>query len=202
MAYIICSSTLFCKKSWSAYHTFTRVRKQGTSTARSRLSTQHDSSQHQLQDDTYTASIDGDGAESSCQGRADPQDGRTLLNSMQPEILYGHLADVYRSFVHLQPLPLFDEDQLRGEITEQRGRKYLLHAFCALTLAFSDHELYGDKRSELVAGFAESARHMVLPLAAEGSSRLDVLQTLCLLALTEIKCKTHSASRSMAVRFS
>ncbi|PIA93177.1 hypothetical protein CB0940_05143 [Cercospora beticola] len=163
------------------------LQRQGTSTGPPNHSTRHDKSQRRPRNDTFIANADDGDGESSYQEGADAQDGRSFLNSMQAMILYSHLADVYRSFIHLQPLPLFDEDQLHGEITQQRGRTYLLHAFCALTLAFSDHELYRDKRSELVAGFAESARHMVLPLAAEGSSRLDVLRTLCLLALTEIK---------------
>ena len=99
-----------------------------------------------------------------------------------------HLVEVYSTSIHLQPLPLFDSEELE-QVRQMRPRRYLLDSFCALSFLFSDDSLYGDQQTTIARQYAKSAREVVIPLASDASPRTDILRALCLLALYDMKCR-------------
>lgn len=86
--------------------------------------------------------------------------------------------------LHLQPLPLFDIDQLRTLL--RSAPTYLLWSFLALTVSVSDHDYYREKKHEAVSIYTSSAENVIPALTFEGIPKLEILQSLCLLALKHI----------------
>lgn len=87
--------------------------------------------------------------------------------------------------IHLQPLPLFRLEDLQKYLTT--APRFLLWSFLALTLTFSNHEFYGGRVSEAIEFYTQSAHDTVIKLAAEGVTRLEVTQSMCLLALRYVE---------------
>lgn len=97
------------------------------------------------------------------------------------------LVEVYRTVIHFQPLPLFDPDDLLSRLTV--FPQYLLWSFLALTLAFTSHEFYRNHQADAIELYACLAKDTVMKEAVEGSLKREVVQSLCLLSLKEIKGK-------------
>ncbi|KAK2468983.1 hypothetical protein H9L39_19420 [Fusarium oxysporum f. sp. albedinis] len=102
---------------------------------------------------------------------------------MAPDIL-DHLIDVYRVKLHIQPLPLFNIGTLREVLAN--AQPYLVWSFLALVLPLSSPEFPGHPDPETVALDTQSAKSTVMRMAADGIPRLDVVQSLCLLALKDV----------------
>ncbi|WKT51592.1 hypothetical protein QSH57_016562 [Fusarium oxysporum f. sp. vasinfectum] len=102
---------------------------------------------------------------------------------MAPDIL-DHLIDVYRVKPHIQPLPLFNIGTLREVLAN--AQPYLVWSFVALTLPLSSPEYPGHPDPETVARDTQSAESTVMRMATDGIPRLDVVQSLCLLALKDV----------------
>ncbi|PWY93101.1 hypothetical protein BO94DRAFT_359431 [Aspergillus sclerotioniger CBS 115572] len=109
----------------------------------------------------------------------------SAANPYPPTQTLEHLIYVYRRTLHLQPLPLFNIDTLRTHLT--RAPEFLLWSFLALALTFSSHEFYQNKESEARKFYTQSAEEAVLKMAIEDIPRVEVIQSLCLLALRHIK---------------
>ncbi|SCO90116.1 uncharacterized protein FRV6_14244 [Fusarium oxysporum] len=105
---------------------------------------------------------------------------------MAPDIL-DHLIDVYRVKLHIQPLPLFNIGTLREVLAN--AQPYLVWSFVALTLPLSSPEYPGHPDPETVARDTQSAESTVMRMATDGIPRLDVVQSLCLLALKDVMGK-------------
>jgi len=73
------------------------------------------------------------------------------------------------------------------QLNQMQSQQYLVDSFCALTILFSDHSLYGDQKLACAREHADAARNVVNSLSLEASSQLEVLQALCLLALFDMK---------------
>ncbi|ENH68902.1 hypothetical protein FOC1_g10000682 [Fusarium oxysporum f. sp. cubense race 1] len=95
-----------------------------------------------------------------------------------------HLIDVYRVKLHIQPLPLFNIGTLREVLAN--AQPYLVWSFVALTLPLSSPEYPGHPDPETVARDTQSAESTVMRMATDGIPRLDVVQSLCLLALKDV----------------
>ncbi|KAJ4039126.1 hypothetical protein NW756_008440 [Fusarium oxysporum] len=110
---------------------------------------------------------------------------------MAPDIL-DHLIDVYRVKLHIQPLPLFNIGTLREVLAN--AQPYLVWSFVALTLPLSSPEYPGHPDPETVARDTQSAESTVMRMATDGIPRLDVVQSLCLLALKDVmgRCEVFS----------
>ncbi|OQV05766.1 Fungal Zn2-Cys6 binuclear cluster domain-containing protein [Cladophialophora immunda] len=108
-----------------------------------------------------------------------------------PQVL-DYLVDIYRKKIHLQPLPLLNPEDLRTII--DNSPQYLRWSFLALTVSFSNHDFYKGKSSEAIKLYSRSAADTVMKLAAGGNSRVDILQSLCLLAFKDIKA--HKLTRA------
>lgn len=100
-----------------------------------------------------------------------------------PEVLC-HFVGVYENKLHLQPLPLFDIDNLPGEVAY--FPEFLLHAFMAITLPFLEHSFYGDRKPTVIDFYVRSARKTTIGLASQGILSLNILQSICLLTLVDI----------------
>lgn len=99
----------------------------------------------------------------------------------------GYLVEVYRAAIHLQPLPLLRLDDLAEYLA--RAPQFIRWSFLALTLSFSSHQFYLGKEAEAIEFYTRSAEETTNRLAVEGSSSVEITQSLCLLALSYIKSK-------------
>ena len=91
--------------------------------------------------------------------------------------------------IHLQPLPLFDFNKLQTLL--HSAPSYLLWSFLALTVHFGNHDYYLDNKLEAIRFYTQSAERVIPALAFEGVPKLDVQQSLCLLAMKHILGKYH-----------
>lgn len=115
-------------------------------------------------------------------------DDLTRLYSSSPPIeVLKYFIEIYRTKIHMQPLPLFDLSDIQQVLSGTS--QFLLWSFLSLTLKFSSHQFYGGKEPEAIAFYTRSAEDQVMKLAVEGATCPKVSQSLCLLALSEIKGK-------------
>jgi hypothetical protein len=101
---------------------------------------------------------------------------------------------VYLRDIHLQPLPIFDSRSLQEHLSGSPS--FVRYGFYSLTMSFMD--CFEQTDSGSMESYADSARQQAILLAASGDPRVDVLQTLCMLALIDIKCK-HSCTQKVNV---
>ncbi|PTD10733.1 hypothetical protein FCULG_00007723 [Fusarium culmorum] len=113
-------------------------------------------------------------------------------NPEPPADLLSDFVGAYREKLYFQPLPLFDPRRLQLKIGTLPH--YLRWSFLALTLHFTSHNFYYGLEANAIEYYTTSARSIVVDMAAEGLAQLEVLQTLCLLALCDhIAGKTSRA---------
>ena len=108
-----------------------------------------------------------------------------FLRPEPPADVLEYFVQVYRLAVHFQPLPLLCLDGLAEYLT--RAPRYLRWSFLALTLRMSGHQFYAGGDTETADYYARGAEETTSRLAAEGVSNVDLIQSLCLLALTHIR---------------
>ncbi|WAO86322.1 Zn(2)-C6 fungal-type domain-containing protein [Fusarium falciforme] len=122
-----------------------------------------------------------------------------------PEALK-HFVDVYRTKLHLQPLPLFNVQGLEEQLAT--GPQFLLWSFMALTMMFSTHPFYEGQESAAVDFYTCTAEERIKSLASEGVLIPELTKSLCLIALKHLKTQqlarawmtTGTASRLEALR--
>ncbi|KAH6979029.1 hypothetical protein EDB82DRAFT_448608 [Fusarium venenatum] len=113
-------------------------------------------------------------------------------NPEPPVDLLSDFVGAYRERLYFQPLPLFDPRRLQLKIGTLPH--YLRWSFLALTLNFTSHNFYYGLEAKAIEYYTTSARSIVVDMAAEGLAQLEVMQTLCLLALCDhIAGKTSRA---------
>ncbi len=96
-----------------------------------------------------------------------------------------HAIQVYKTKLHLQPFPLFNLLDLHDRLVQ--GAPYLRWAFLALCLSFTSPEFIQGEGPESVQHYSRLGHEVAVRLAAEGTATLEVLQALCLLALSDMK---------------
>ncbi|KAE8416583.1 hypothetical protein BDV36DRAFT_310045 [Aspergillus pseudocaelatus] len=101
-----------------------------------------------------------------------------------PVEVLGHFMEVYRTRIHFQPLPLFNLEGLRDRLAN--SPRFLLHSFLALSLNFGSHEFYRGREQEAVQLYTRSAEDATMKLAVEGISKIEVIESLCLLAVKDL----------------
>jgi hypothetical protein len=84
-----------------------------------------------------------------------------------------------------RPLPLFATDNLRTCLASSAA--FLRWSFLALVLLFSSHPLYNGKEAENAEYYANSAYDAITPLTTEGVAKIEIVQSLCMLALRDLK---------------
>ncbi|KAF2156375.1 hypothetical protein K461DRAFT_275486 [Myriangium duriaei CBS 260.36] len=84
---------------------------------------------------------------------------------------------VYRTKIHLQPLPLFDLNGLAEYLA--KAPSYLRWSFISLCWSFEStgHDL---------DSYAKASRQTVMELACEGTATFDIIKSLCLLAMRDM----------------
>ncbi|KAF5632034.1 C6 transcription factor [Fusarium sp. NRRL 52700] len=95
-----------------------------------------------------------------------------------------HFVEVYKTRIHLQPLPLFKLDRLEEQLLD--GPHFLLWSFMALTLMLSTHTFYDDQTTFARDFYTRKAEEVVGVLASEGNVSPEVTQALCLIALKHL----------------
>lgn len=113
----------------------------------------------------------------------------TLLTNSSPEPMrhvLEHFVNIYIERAHLQPLPLFDPENLLDHLSA--GPNYLLWSFMALVLHFGAHSFYSGCEGQAVSFYTRSGNNSVTKLAADGVAKTEMLQAICLLALRNILC--------------
>lgn len=83
-----------------------------------------------------------------------------------------------------QPLPLLDMRTLPTQVND--FSKGLLRSFLAVTVRFSSDRFYKDDRAGAVEFYKTSAQDILFSQIAEPTGNLEVLQSFCLLCLSEI----------------
>lgn len=86
--------------------------------------------------------------------------------------------------IHSQPLPLFRPGDLSNFLTF--SPPFLLYSFLTLTLSSKPHAADCNNQAKVVESYANTAQETIRKLAFEGVSSLEVVQSLCLLALKDI----------------
>ncbi|KAF5012340.1 hypothetical protein FDECE_1567 [Fusarium decemcellulare] len=104
-------------------------------------------------------------------------------NPEPPAELLSEFVSVYREKLYFQPLPLLEPRRLQSKIASLP--QYLRWSFLALTLNYSTHDFYYGLESKAIEYYSTSARSVVVDMASDGVTKLEVLQALCLLALCE-----------------
>ncbi|CAM1502548.1 Fc.00g045320.m01.CDS01 [Cosmosporella sp. VM-42] len=100
------------------------------------------------------------------------------------------VVDTYKKRIHFQPLPLLDPKSLR----ENLGLfpPFLRWSLLALTLHHFTHSFYDGRTAQAIEFYSSSSRKVVMEMAFEGETELDVLQALCLLALCDTMEGEHT----------
>ncbi|KAF5536405.1 C6 transcription factor [Fusarium mexicanum] len=117
-----------------------------------------------------------------------------------------HFVKVYKTKIHLQPLPLFRLDEIEEQLIN--GPDFLLWSFMALTLMLSTHPFYDGQRTFARDFYTRKAEEAVSVLASEGDISPEVTQSLCLIALKHLNNQqrarawmtTGTAARLQALR--
>lgn len=105
--------------------------------------------------------------------------------SLEPPVhVLDHLVEVYRTRIHLRPLPLFNLEGLRDRLAN--SPRFLLHSFLALSLNFGSHGFFRGREQEAVQFYTRSAQDGTMELAVEGISKVEVIESLCLLAVKDL----------------
>lgn len=96
-------------------------------------------------------------------------------------------AELYLLYCDCQPLPLFDRDSFINTL-ETRDPEVLL-SMLALTSRFSNDVNTRSNLFEIVKGYIEAARGLVIRRLSDGPIELSTLQSLCLMSLVEFTSK-------------
>ncbi|KAF2015160.1 hypothetical protein BU24DRAFT_452026 [Aaosphaeria arxii CBS 175.79] len=108
-----------------------------------------------------------------------------LRSPEPPSDVLDHFVGVYNTEIAIKPLPLFKIEGLCSRI--QMCSQPLRRSFLALTLQFSSHPFFRGRDVECAELYASSAYADLVPIALEGPTDLDVVQSLCLLVLHDLK---------------
>ena len=110
-----------------------------------------------------------------------------LPSRPQPHIeVIQHFVDVYRTKVHLQPLPLFHLENLADQLLA--GPEFVLWSFLSLMLMISSHDFFKGQENLAKDFYARSSEDIVMGLSSGGELTSDVTRSLCLIALKHLKC--------------
>jgi hypothetical protein len=95
-----------------------------------------------------------------------------------------YAVNVYRTKLHLQPLPLFGLEGLSDRLAE--SSPFLRWSFLALCLNLSPPVLSAGQEPDAGQRYSRMSHQTVVRLASEGTATLEVLESLCLLALSDM----------------
>lgn len=94
-------------------------------------------------------------------------------------------AEVYKSSIYFQPLPVLAVDGLRARV--QVFPRFLQFSFLALALLYSDHPHYAGSEADAANFYAKSAQRTIDEIVAAGTAGIEVYQALCFLSLYHVK---------------
>lgn len=97
------------------------------------------------------------------------------------------IAELYLLYCDSQPLPLFHRESFLASL--QTRDVEIIYAILALGIRFSDTHRDTCDLTELVNGYAEVARGLVMKRVSEGPVEVSTLQCLCLLSLVDFTSK-------------
>ncbi|KAJ5653159.1 hypothetical protein N7490_000162, partial [Penicillium lividum] len=103
------------------------------------------------------------------------------------------IAKLYLLYCESQPLPLFHRSSFLASL--ERRDVEIIYGILALSIRFSDSYRDYHDLTELVNGYAEVARGLVMKRVSEGPVEISTLQCLCLLSLVDFtNGNTHRSS--------
>ncbi|KAE8315412.1 hypothetical protein BDV41DRAFT_562865 [Aspergillus transmontanensis] len=120
----------------------------------------------------------------------------TTARPQPPIEVIEYYVDVYRTKVHLQPLPLFRLERLADQLLA--GPQFVLWSFLSLMLTISSHDFFKDQEHLAEDFYGRSSEDITMRLALDGELRSDVTLSLCLIAMKHIKC-SRPAQAWMAI---
>lgn len=92
-------------------------------------------------------------------------------------------AELYLQFCHCQPLPLFDPKHFIATINSREVELRLCVAALSLRFRSQDTSELGQQIKH--AQWLQLARQLVMKHVVDGNVELSILQSLCLLSLSE-----------------
>ncbi|KAL6922450.1 hypothetical protein FSST1_006476 [Fusarium sambucinum] len=109
---------------------------------------------------------------------------RSMTKTEPPEDSLDFFVDAYRNHLYFRPLPLFDPSRLKADL--KSFPQFLRWGFLALVLKFTSHAFYGGKKKQATEFYKASCQSEVMELSSQGTARLEVLRSLCILALLDV----------------
>ncbi|OJI96728.1 hypothetical protein ASPVEDRAFT_23718 [Aspergillus versicolor CBS 583.65] len=120
----------------------------------------------------------------------------TLARPRPPVEVIEHFVEVYRTRIHLQPLPLFHLGRLADQLLA--GPEFVLWSFLSLMLKISSHPYFKTQQHAAEDFYARSSEDTTMRLSSGGKPSLDVTRSLCLIAMKHIK-SSQPAQAWMAI---
>lgn len=99
-------------------------------------------------------------------------------------VLLSDAVEVYLELLHLQPLPLFPETDLLKRIGT--ASRHLVCSFLSLTFQIKSPTTRLPQLNDEAHRYMLSAEAETKRLASDGEARVDIVQSLCLLALRDL----------------
>ncbi|KAJ5899780.1 hypothetical protein N7495_004524 [Penicillium taxi] len=123
--------------------------------------------------------------------KTNPGNKSTILPPWEEIVL---IAELYLLYCDSQPLPLFHRKSFLASLKTRDVE--VLYAITALSIRFFDDAYPNVKElTELINGYAEVARGLVMKRVSEGPVEVSTLQCLCLLSLVDFtNGNTHRSS--------
>lgn len=118
---------------------------------------------------------------------------------MPPRDVLVDVVDSYFQYCHMQPLWLFDREELSPV---QDCREETLFSLLALSLCHSRHPFFRGRSDELSQQYAQAARERIMWRIVEGKVLLSTIQSLCMLALANLQgqCRPYTHPIKMAAK--
>jgi hypothetical protein len=104
------------------------------------------------------------------------------------------MIDVYFQFCHMQPLWLFERDDV--DSAEQHSEEIVL-PLMALAFPYSSNPKYQGKTEELSRHYSKLGRDHILLQVTQGNVKMSTMQGLCMLAFANFLGKLSRMSSTM-----
>ncbi|KIX08585.1 uncharacterized protein Z518_03241 [Rhinocladiella mackenziei CBS 650.93] len=103
---------------------------------------------------------------------------------MPPRDAIADAINAYFQYCHLQPLWLFDRNDLSSV---EECREETIFSLLALSLCHSNHSFFKGRSEELSQKYAQLAREHIMLRIAQGKVTLSTIQSLCMLTLANFQ---------------
>ncbi|KAK4631360.1 hypothetical protein CLAFUW4_02429 [Fulvia fulva] len=116
--------------------------------------------------------------------------------------VFHHLIDVYLEYFHNQPYTYFHEATFRQKYDEGRLPEYLVLAFAAMAVRFSNHEMYRGRQQEALTAYANASWQQIFEDSFSYGGHLEYPMVPATAALLAVVDFTTGHTKFAWVKFS